>query len=337
MHQVAVLALESALATHVAGTYEFLSSVPNMWRQLNGIAPKDPVFDVTVCGLSKGMVTCYNGFCLNADSEIDQITAPDIIIIPGIYNTNLTDLDGELPTDLIDDEARLLAWLINCHKRGSMIMAIGSGNYFLAKAGLVGGCTVTSHWACHGQMVRSFPDVKWKNSERIILNQDQPLILSIGGGAAWYDGVRHLIGHFSTVANATNAAKAYSVFKPSQEQSLYKEFFAPLNHGDDIILDVQGWIHTHYASSKLITTIELEFPLSPRTLKRRFYRATGFTLIAYVQEVRLKQAKEMLEHASLSIEDISIAVGYKEQNYFRRMFKLHLGMTPAEYREFYIT
>ena len=85
----------------------------------------------------------------------------------------------------------------------------------------------------------------------------------------------------------------------------------------------------------LVAAAETTFPLSPRTLKRRFKKATGFTLISYIHELRLKQAKQLLEQSALSMMEICEQVGYADMSYFRRIFARQMGMTPVEYRSLY--
>jgi len=72
--------------------------------------------------------------------------------------------------------------------------------------------------------------------------------------------------------------------------------------------------------------------LTVRTFKRRFSRALGMSPIAYVQRLRVEEAKKRLERTSDSVEAISWAVGYEDPSAFRRLFARIAGITPAKYR-----
>ena len=72
--------------------------------------------------------------------------------------------------------------------------------------------------------------------------------------------------------------------------------------------------------------------LPERTFKRRFARATGYSPIAYVQRVRVEEAKRRLERTSAPVDAISYAVGYEDPASFRRLFKRITGVTPGAYR-----
>lgn len=53
---------------------------------------------------------------------------------------------------------------------------------------------------------------------------------------------------------------------------------------------------------------------------------------AYVQHVRVEEAKRRLERTSEPVDDISYAVGYEDPASFRRLFKRITGVTPGQYR-----
>ena len=72
--------------------------------------------------------------------------------------------------------------------------------------------------------------------------------------------------------------------------------------------------------------------LSPSHMGYLFKRETGETVSAYVADMRLRQAKRLLDETSRSIKEIAFDCGYADQNYFSRVFKKLTGMSPAEYR-----
>ncbi len=52
----------------------------------------------------------------------------------------------------------------------------------------------------------------------------------------------------------------------------------------------------------------------------------------YLSEYRVEHAKKLLENISININDISSKVGYRDSNYFEKVFKRITGVTPTEYR-----
>ena len=73
--------------------------------------------------------------------------------------------------------------------------------------------------------------------------------------------------------------------------------------------------------------------LAERTFKRRFVAATGLAPIAYVQRLRIEDAKRRLERTNASVDEISWRVGYEDGAFFRRLFKRLTGLAPGAYRK----
>jgi len=62
-----------------------------------------------------------------------------------------------------------------------------------------------------------------------------------------------------------------------------------------------------------------------RILKRYFKLATGNTLIEYVQNFRIEEAKRLLETESLTVDDICNQAGYEDVSFFRRFIQKAYG------------
>src|SRR4029079_18426143 len=115
-------------------------------------------------------------------------------------------------------------------------------------------------------------------------------------------------------------------------QGPYVPFYAPTDHGDAIVLAAQEWLRTGYAVGAPVTELVERSGLPERTFKRRFARATGYSPIAYVQHVRIEEAKRRLERTSDPVDEIGYAVGYEDVASFRRLFQRITGVPPGPYR-----
>ena len=65
---------------------------------------------------------------------------------------------------------------------------------------------------------------------------------------------------------------------------------------------------------------------------RRFKLATGLALIDYVQNLRIEEAKRLLESSDRAVDDICYETGYEDASFFRRLFRRRTGVAPAQYR-----
>jgi AraC-like DNA-binding protein len=68
------------------------------------------------------------------------------------------------------------------------------------------------------------------------------------------------------------------------------------------------------------------------SLSRLFHKHTGVTVIDYITQVRLQQAKSLLVHTGDSVARIGSKCGFREASYFCRWLRKHTGATPKELR-----
>ena len=72
--------------------------------------------------------------------------------------------------------------------------------------------------------------------------------------------------------------------------------------------------------------------LSEKTFTRRFKKAINISPIQYLKSLRVEKAKELLISTSKSLGDITIEVGYFDENSFRKLFKQQTSLNPMEFR-----
>ncbi len=64
-----------------------------------------------------------------------------------------------------------------------------------------------------------------------------------------------------------------------------------------------------------------------------FKKHTGMTIVEYLTEVRMEEAKALLRGSDLRVYEIAEQVGYRDAHYFSLTFRKQVGQTPSEYRE----
>jgi two-component system response regulator YesN len=93
------------------------------------------------------------------------------------------------------------------------------------------------------------------------------------------------------------------------------------------------FIHAHYQDDLTLTQMAEYTNISISHFSSLFKRHTGETLIAYINQVRVEKAKELLRNSNDKIYLIAEKVGFSNQTYFIRVFKNVTGMSPNEYRK----
>jgi YesN/AraC family two-component response regulator len=75
-----------------------------------------------------------------------------------------------------------------------------------------------------------------------------------------------------------------------------------------------------------------ELDIHPVWLSRLFKKETGQNFLDYVTDIRMEKAKDLLRHTSFKIYEIAEKIGYQEIQYFGKLFKKRMNMTPKEFR-----
>lgn len=92
------------------------------------------------------------------------------------------------------------------------------------------------------------------------------------------------------------------------------------------------FINAHYAEDINLDSLAQEVFVSTYYLSHLFRREMGVTFSDYLAKVRVEKAKALLMEG-VSVESTSERVGYNDSNYFIKIFKKYVGVTPAKYRK----
>lgn len=107
------------------------------------------------------------------------------------------------------------------------------------------------------------------------------------------------------------------------------------NSGDTVqIRKVIQLLHENFADPNLcVNDLAKAVFLTPTYLSNLFKRKTGKSISHALLEIRMEKAKELLQNPAMKLYQIASAVGYKDPNYFAKIFKQQVGTTPSQYRE----
>lgn len=100
-----------------------------------------------------------------------------------------------------------------------------------------------------------------------------------------------------------------------------------------VIQEAKQYIQEHYTDPDLsVEMICRQLHMSPAYFSTMFRKETGQTYVAYLTDVRLGKAVELLNETNDKTYVIARKVGYQEQNYFSYVFKKKYGVSPTKFR-----
>lgn len=226
--------------------------------------------------------------------------------------------------------APFLPWLMARHAQGSVLCSVCAGAFLLAETGLLDDRPATTHWVLADAFSQRFPRVQLDTAKLLV---DDGTILTGGGVMAWIDLGLRLIERLLGPAVMLATARMFLVDPAGREQRYYASPTPRVGHGDEAILGVQQWLLTHSQGRITMAALARRAGLGERTFLRRFLAATGQTPSAYLQQLRVERARELLELTRLAIDDVAWKVGYSDVSAFRKIFLRIVGLSPGAYRQ----
>jgi AraC-like DNA-binding protein len=93
------------------------------------------------------------------------------------------------------------------------------------------------------------------------------------------------------------------------------------------------FIREHLGEPLTLAQVARAAGFAPDYFSRLFKRNEGMTFEHYTKRLRVERAQQVLAETSLSVEGVRQLCGFQTRNYFHKVFKHAVGLTPIEYRE----
>ncbi|MCI3933783.1 GlxA family transcriptional regulator [Streptomyces sp. AN091965] len=277
-----------------------------------------PAFDFALCADRPGPVTTDVGVPVTVAHGLDRLASAELLIaLPSAgFRTP--------PGPAVLDALRL------AHERGALVAAHCVGAFALAAAGLLDGRRATTHWRFAELLARRHPDVSVESDALYI---DEGRVVTGAGAAAGFDMCLHLLRREHGAALANTVAR--DMVLPSHRDGGQAQYLAapvPEDARDERLADVLAWARAHLHEPLPVAELARRAAMSKRSFARRFTAATGTTPHAWLRNLRLSGAEELLETTDLPVEEIARRVGYGSAAVLREQFVRRRGVPPRSYR-----
>ena len=103
----------------------------------------------------------------------------------------------------------------------------------------------------------------------------------------------------------------------------------------DKVSEIVQYINANYMEALSVPVISERFFTSQYYLSRIFKETTGFTLVEYINNVRVNEAKKLLSQTGLKAIQVAEETGFGSLAHFNRVFKAAAGCSPLNYRKLY--
>jgi transcriptional regulator GlxA family with amidase domain len=224
----------------------------------------------------------------------------------------------------------VVAWTRSAAKRSRRITSVCSGAFVLGAAGLLDGRRATTHWQWCDTLAHLYPQAEIERDAIFVV--DGPVYTS-AGVTAGMDLALALVEEDLGADVAREVAQQLVVFlrRPGGQSQFSAQIAAPPAEREPL-REVQSYIAANVAADLSVPALAQRAAMSPRNFARAFRRETDMTPAAYVESVRVEQARIALEGSDAQVESIARHCGFGTVETMRRAFHRRLGVGPAAYR-----
>jgi AraC family transcriptional activator FtrA len=284
------------------------------WQILGADLPRAGTpYRVRVCGEHPGLVPTRSGFGLHVDAGLEALAGAGLVVVA-----------GTLPADPVV-EAPVLEALRVAHRRGAVIVAIGTGAFVLARTGLLDGRRATTHWCHAADLARRYPRIRV--DPHVLTIEDAGIHTSAGLTSA-VDVCLEILRRYRGAAIADEAAR-YAVVTGHRSAGHPQ----PADAAAGGAAEVREWMLGHLDQPMNLDELATRALMSRRQFTRRFRAEAGVSPQQWLLAQRLVEAQRLLDGTVEPVESIGRRCGFATPLAFRTNFKQVVGVSPSRYRK----
>jgi transcriptional regulator GlxA family with amidase domain len=228
------------------------------------------------------------------------------------------------------ENAELVDWVGRASRRANRTASICTGAYLLAAAGLLDNRRATTHWKWCDALSKSYPAVEVDPDPVFIRDEN---VWTSAGITAGIDLSLALVEEDLGPEVALAVARELVVFfKRPGGQAQFSSALSAQQAARPALRELQAWIAGHLKEELSVAALAQRAIMSERSFARAFRREVGETPAAYVETLRIEQARALLEDGAPSLEAVAQSVGFASAEVLRRAFHRRVGVSPADYR-----
>jgi transcriptional regulator GlxA family with amidase domain len=229
-----------------------------------------------------------------------------------------------------ETQKKAAEWITIRAARTRRIATVCTGTFGLAATGLLNGRRVTTHWRQAQELAQRFPELK-VDPNALYLKDGK--FYTCAGITAGIDLALALIEEDFGPRVALSVARELVVYlKRPGGQEQFSEPLKFQTDSSDRFADLAAWIQGHLRQDLSAEALAERACLSPRHFTRRFKDVFGTTPAAFVEDLRLREARERLTLPDQTIGSVADSIGFKSADAFRRAFERRYGLQPSSYR-----
>ena len=211
-------------------------------------------------------------------------------------------------------------------RRGVALGAISGGVFLLARSGLLDGRRCAVHWFYRNAFRELFPKVGV--SDRLF--EISPDRITCAGGTGSLDMMLTLMS--STLSDDIRHEISAWLHYPEVRGPLGEQSGAelgPFGVSQPQVAEAIALFRQHVEAPLPISAVAARIGISKRQLERLFQAQFAATPSAVYRQIRLLQARELIQHTGMSMTEVALATGFQAYGHFSRRYRQLFGTRPG--------
>ena len=96
------------------------------------------------------------------------------------------------------------------------------------------------------------------------------------------------------------------------------------------------YVQAHFCEPLSMTIVSNQVSMNYSLFSHLFKQYTGTNFVSYIQELRVNEAKRLLETTDDRVVELCYKVGFQDDKHFLKVFKASTGLSPTEYRRAHV-
>ena len=106
------------------------------------------------------------------------------------------------------------------------------------------------------------------------------------------------------------------------------------SQGINLVSAAQKYVDEHFSEAEFsLDILGKELKYNKKYLSTVFKKHVGVGIVEYLHSVRIQHACTMLHQGFSSVSDVAFRCGYSDAQYFSKVFKIRMGVSPRVYME----
>lgn len=239
---------------------------------------------------------------------------------------------GGTPAISLAQDSNLIQSLQKLLPSVRRVASVCSGAFILAATGVLNGRRATTHWQHYAEFRVRFPEVQLDIDA--LFTHDGKYYCS-AGVTTGIDLSLQLVQDDCGQRLALETARQMVAFyhRPGGQNQFNSPITGSCELQHPALRKAQNYIHQHLDQTLEVTALADLAAMSVRNFSRQFTAETGLAPSRYIAQVRLNQARWLLETSELAIPKIAQRCGFQSSDILRRKFLQVLKVAPADYRK----